>query len=312
MIVDASPDYETTNVPKIGWRRRIHGLVGSNKFDIFIMLCIIGNMGQMAVQYEGCSEIYINKLERVNLVFTTIFLLECILKLFAYGRTFFRNAWNNFDFIVVFSSLLDIVIGLMDAGDLSFLRIGPQIGRVMRVLRVSRVIRLIGKNKGLSALIDTIIFSLPSLMNVLGLLFLILFMFAILGSFFFRNIRKGAIIGPEMNFKNFGNSMLMVFRMTTGEDWNNIMFDCMRTEDDCEMSGTCGTPYAAAYYVLFILISTYIMLNLFVLVILQQFDKYYLPKDNVLERFKNDFENFKETWKEFTLARYNCLKIKES
>jgi hypothetical protein len=196
MIVDASPDYETTNVPNIGWRRRIHGLVGSNKFDIFIMLCIIGNMGQMAVQYEGCSEIYINKLENVNLVFTTVFLLECILKLFAYGRTFFRNAWNNFDFIVVFSSLLDIMISLMDEADLSFLRIGPQIGRVMRVLRVSRVIRLIGKNKGLSALIDTIIFSLPSLMNVLGLLFLILFMFAILGSFFFRNIRKGAIIGP--------------------------------------------------------------------------------------------------------------------
>jgi hypothetical protein len=45
MIVDASPDYETTNVPKIGWRRRIHGFVGSPKFDIFIMLCIIGNMG---------------------------------------------------------------------------------------------------------------------------------------------------------------------------------------------------------------------------------------------------------------------------
>ena len=54
------------------------------------------------------------------------------------------------------------------------------------------------------------------------------------------------------------------------------------------------------------------MLNLFVLVILQQFDKYYLPKDNILEKFKNDFENFKETWKEFTLSRYNCLKIKES
>jgi|LauGreDrversion4_2_1035121.scaffolds.fasta_scaffold349919_1 hypothetical protein len=182
----------------------------------------------------------------------------------------------------------------------------------MRVMRVSRVIRLIGKNKGLSALIDTIIFSLPSLMNVLGLLFLILFMFAILGSFFFRDIKKGLIIGPDMNFKNFGNSMLMVFRMTTGEDWNNIMFDCMRTEDDCIMSGTCGSPYAAIYFVLFILFSTYIMLNLFVLVILQQFDKYYLPKENVLERFKNDFENFKETWKEFTLARYNCLKIKES
>jgi hypothetical protein len=79
----------------------------------------------MAVQYEGCSDLYIKKLEKVNLVFTSIFLIECILKLFAYGRTFFRNAWNNFDFIVVFSSLLDIIIGLLDAGDLSFLRIGP-------------------------------------------------------------------------------------------------------------------------------------------------------------------------------------------
>jgi hypothetical protein len=56
------------------------------------------------------------------------------------------------------------------------------------VLRVSRIIRLIGKYKGLQALIETIIFSLPSLLNVLGLLFLILFMFAILGSFFFSNI----------------------------------------------------------------------------------------------------------------------------
>jgi hypothetical protein len=97
---------------------------------------------------------------------------------------------------------------------------------------------------------------------------LILFMFAILGSFFFRNIKQGKILSDEMNFKNFGSSMLMVFRMCTGEDWNNIMYDCMRTEDDCQMSGTCGTPYAAVYFILFILVSTYIMLNLFVLVIL--------------------------------------------
>ena len=183
---------------------------------------------------------------------------------------------------------------------------------MLRVLRVSRIIRLIGKYKGLQALIETIIFSLPSLLNVLGLLFLILFMFAILGSFFFSNIERGVIINENMNFSNFGKSMLLVFRMTTGEDWNNIMFDCMRVDEKCLMTNTCGSPYAVIYFILFILISTYIMLNLFVLVILQQFDKYYLPKDNIIQRFKGDLTNFKQTWKEFTFARYSCLKIKES
>ena len=140
--------------------------------------------------------------------------------------------------------------------------------RVLRVLRVSRILRLIGKYEGLQALISTITFSLPSLFNVFSLLMLLLFMFSILGVFFFRDITRGEIIDETMNFNNFGQAMIMLFRVSTGEDWNRIMFDTMRTED-CIPNETCGTPYAPIFFILFILICTYIMLNLFILVIIQ-------------------------------------------
>jgi len=182
---------------------------------------------------------------------------------------------------------------------------------VLRVLRVSRILRLIGKYEGLQALIQTITFSLPSLLNVFSLLMLIFFMFSILGVFFFKDIKSGDAINETMNFSNFGSAMIMLFRISTGEDWNRIMFDTMRTED-CIPGETCGTMWAPAYFISFILICTYIMLNLFVLVILQQFDKYYLPKDNIISKFKRNLQNFKDTWRDFTQEKYNCLKIKES
>lgn len=57
---------------------------------------------------------------------------------------------------------------------------------------------------------------------------------------------------------------------------------------------------------------SYVMLNLFILVIIQQFEKYYLPKENTIQLFKNDFTNFMKVWKKFTLEKYRCLKLKEN
>lgn len=117
---------------------------------------------------------------------------------------------------------------------------------------------------------STITFSLPSLLNVLFLLFLVYFMFAILGVFFFREVVTGRVINEFMNFSNFSHAMLMLFRMTTGEDWNLVMYDCMLTPaDGCIEGETCGTILAPLYFVSFMMICSNIMINLFVLVILQ-------------------------------------------
>ena len=87
-----------------------------------------------------------------------------------------------------------------------------------------------------------------------------------------------------------------MFSISTGEDWNRIMYDCMRLEPNCIPGKTCGTSLAPLFFITFILVVTHVMLNLFVLVIIQQFSKYYIEEDNPLARFEEDFEGFKKAW----------------
>jgi hypothetical protein len=84
-------------------------------------------------------------------------------------------------------------------------------------------------------------FSLPSLMNVFSLLMLIFFIFAVLGVFVFGHITDGVIIDSNVNFKNFGYAMMTLLKVSTGEEWNLIMYDTMNTSDDCIPYKTCGT-----------------------------------------------------------------------
>ena len=130
MITSASPDLETTNIPKNRLRRAVHNFVSSspdqtNKFDLFIMGCIVLNMILMAMQYENMPSNYGTILETVNYIFTAIFFIEAAIKLIAFGSSYFRNSWNVFDFSVVCASLVDIGMTFMNESSLKFLKVGP-------------------------------------------------------------------------------------------------------------------------------------------------------------------------------------------
>jgi hypothetical protein len=308
MICNEQP--EIVKIPKNKIRKWCFDLVrDEGRFANFIMGCIILNIFTMAATFEGQSDSYSNVLEKVNYFFTAAFAIECGSKLIAYAGNYFDTAWNKFDFFVVSASFLDIVMANMSANSLKVIRVGPQLARIMRVMRVSRLFKLLNKYKGLQALIQTITFSLPSVINAFALLSLVYFIYAVLGVFFFKNIIQGIIIDDYMNYTNFTYSLMMMLRFSTGEDWPTGMYDLMNTKADCIPDVNCGTTYAAFFFILFVLIQQYIMVDLFVLIILQQFDLYYLPDDNVLDRFKNDVTSFKYTWKRFS-ADFEGFKIR--
>lgn len=238
-------------------------------------------------------------LKITNYIFSTVFLVECVLKLFAYRSAYFQTAWNQFDFFVVCASIIDLGLELIGTGG-GMLSVAPQLARVLRVLRVSRVLRVAKSFKGLTALIQTITLSIPSLANVFGLLLLILFMFSILGVFFFRGIAGGLVINEYKNFWTFSDGFLLLFAISTGEDWNRLMYDCVNSQDCFEGQAPCSTEYAPAFYITFIMIVSHVMLNLFILVIIQQFDTYYVSDDNPLQKFKNNLDTFQETWSQLT------------
>ena len=297
MIARAEPNYNARTVPsQSNWRKPFHALVTCFEFEIFIAIIILLNMVQMAMLYEAASDTYLLVLDIINYTFTGIFTIETILKLIGFADSFWYDPWNVFDVVIVLCSYVDIVFSSMASTSLKMLRIGPQLLRVLRVLRVSRLLRLVKKYKRLQDIMEIIQLCLPSMMNVFALLTLILFIYAILGCYLFYDVSSGDSVNDFYNFYNFGYAMILCLKMATGEDWNKFMFDCARTSTSCAAGLGCGKLTAFIYFLTFKFIVTFIMLNLFILIVLQLFEKYFIETDNIVSKFKEDFELFQNTW----------------
>lgn len=149
---------------------------------------------------------------------------------------------------------------------------------------------------------QVIIYSLPSLLNVAALLFLIFFIFSILANRLFGKYREGEILNDYVNFSDFHKAFLLLFSASTGEDWHVLMFDCIKNS---------GGYSPVIFFVFFIVITQFIMLNLFIMVILQQFEDNFFSTDNALSNFELYEYNFKTIWTLYS-KKYGGKRIKEN
>ena len=122
--------------------------------------------------------------EVANFAFSIVFLLEAIFKLIAYGKRYFNDYWNVFDFFIVIGSLIFII--LKYGFRISLLSSATQ---VLRALRIGRIFKLFRNLKSLQIIFSTLITTLPALINVGGLCILILYIFAVIGMNFFAKVK---------------------------------------------------------------------------------------------------------------------------
>ena len=266
----------------------------------------------MAMNYENCHEKYNSALTIVNYVFTGIFIAECLLKLWAYfPPAYFHSAWNRFDFFVVVASIVDLVVANIDGIDAAFLK-SFQIIRVLRVLRVTRVLRLVKALKGLEKLIQTLTWSISALANVFILMVIIFCIFAILGCYFYDTITyrkykdKFMYINEYYNVDNFYNSFLLTFRSATGEAWPNMMMELAFVDTE-----VVAEAYAYIYMILSNFVNSIIMLNLFLMVTLQQYDEFTNKNYNPIEKFESFLTEFNNSWNKFTTPEDEGFRIKK-
>jgi len=146
----------------------------------------------MSLNFYQADVNYLNNLKTINAFLTWVFIGECAMKLISYGpRAYFHDGWNQFDFFVVSTSVFDILMSSLGKDVMSFLSVGPQIARVLRILRVSRLLRLVKSLQNLQKIIQTMVYSIPKLMNVVGLVFLFFFIQACLSWFLFKDVTFG-------------------------------------------------------------------------------------------------------------------------
>lgn len=226
MTAAVKTDFSLLQEPKNKGRLLVFKLVNLGYFDAFIMVCIILNIATMAMAFEGQTVQYTEILENINLAFTSVFIMETSLKIIAYGpKGFWSSGWNQFDMFVVASSIVDLLLNALGGSTMAFLRVGPQLMRIVRVLRVTRLLKLIKSMRDLQKLIEVLVLSLPSLMNIGALLMLVFFIYSVLGVFLFSSVKHGKEVTNYNNFWNFGYAMITLFRCATGENWYVIMFD---------------------------------------------------------------------------------------
>jgi len=192
-------------------------VVQSNKFEFFISAMIVSNTLFLCMDYTNAPYDYDNALEIGNMIFVIIFAIEACMKLIAYGfRYYFLENWNRFDFIIV---LLSVVA--LDDSLFSF-RVNA-----LRIIRVAKLLRMVKASKGLRHLLKTMWLSLSNIANVGMLLFIVFFTFSVAGLDLFGDLNDGEYINYNANFRSFYLAVMLLFRTSTGENWNGIMHDCI-------------------------------------------------------------------------------------
>lgn len=198
---------------------------------------------------------------------------------FYFDDNIFCFRWNQLDMFIVILSIAGIVFEEFEALELP---INPTIIRVMRVLRIARVLKLLKMAKGIRSLLDTVAEALPQVGNLGSLFFLLFFIFAALGVELFGKLECSEDhpcdgLGEHAHFKNFGMAFLTLFRIATGDNWNGIMKDALR--DDCDVSDDCQTNccvdpiLAPCFFVVFVLISQFVLVNVVVAVLMKHLEE---------------------------------------
>ncbi len=221
-----------------------HRLTKSHGFEYFIVALILANAVLLGVEtlprVTNEFHYWINLGHRITL---GIFIAEAFLKIFArWPRPdrYFRDGWNVFDFSIIVFSIIPATGGF---------------AVIARLARLLRLLRLVSAVPELRLIVATLVRSIPGMLHIVALMSLMVYVYAIIGYQLFHEH------DPE-HWRNLGISLLSLFRVVTLEDWTDIMYRAMEYH-----------PLTWIYFVSFVVFGTFVVINLFIAVVINNLDE---------------------------------------
>ncbi|XP_035382876.1 voltage-dependent N-type calcium channel subunit alpha-1B isoform X5 [Electrophorus electricus] len=298
--INAKPLTRYMPQDKHSYQYKMWKFVVSTPFEYSILTMIAVNTVVLMMKFYDAPKPYEEMLKWLNIIFTTLFSLECILKIIAFGPlNYLKEAWNIFDFVTVLGSITDILVTEIKTQNklinLSFLRL----------FRAARLIKLLRQGYTIRILLWTFVQSFKALPYVCLLIAMLFFIYAIVGMQVFGNIElnEDTSINHHNNFRTFFQALMLLFRSATGEAWHEIMLACLANRRCDQLSASsgneCGSDFAYFYFVSFIFLCSFLMLNLFVAVIMDNFE--YLTRDASILG-PHHLDEFIRVWAEYDPA----------
>uniref|UniRef100_A0A669QQE8 Voltage-dependent L-type calcium channel subunit alpha n=1 Tax=Phasianus colchicus TaxID=9054 RepID=A0A669QQE8_PHACC len=305
-------------IPKNPYQYQIWYVVTSSYFEYLMFFLIMLNTICLGMQHYNQSAEMNHVSDILNVAFTVLFTLEMILKLMAFKAKV--RAGHSLSQSIAFGSevillILDDAIwgahfpGAPHLPCLSSMCDPDDNSRVsitfFRLFRVMRLVKLLSRGEGVRTLLWTFIKSFQALPYVALLIVMLFFIYAVIGMQMFGKIAMvdGTQINRNNNFQTFPQAVLLLFRCATGEAWQEILLDCSygkRCDPESDYAEgeeyTCGTGFAYFYFISFYMLCAFLIINLFVAVIMDNFD--YLTRDwSILG--PHHLDEFKRIWAEY-------------
>jgi voltage-gated sodium channel len=251
-----------THQNRFSVQSKVSALIESRLFQSFITTVIVLNAISIGLETYAFFKPYQKVFFIVDCLFLTIFVIELSLKLFVQKQHFFKNNWNVFDFVIVAGSLI-----LYNTNFVS----------VLRIFRVLRVLRTITSVPSLRRIVNALFMAIPTISSVIILMSIIFYVYAVIGTMFF------SAIAPEY-FGNLQLSLLTLFQTFTLESWASGIFRPIFAE----------SGWSWLYFVSFIIIATFIMINLIVGEIVNNAQKISQEIEDETGELKEDTKEIKE------------------
>lgn len=225
---------KTVSEPAPGLRARARALIEHPRLDQAIVALIVANAITLGLETAPAIVTrFGDVLQVIDRTVLSVFVAELLLRLFVYRSHFFHDPWRVFDFVIV-------GIALMPAsGAFS----------VLRALRVLRVLRLVSMVPSMRGVVSALLAALPGMASIISLMALVLYVSAVMATQLF------GVIAPEF-FGSLGASLFTLFQVMTVEGWPEIARGVM-----------AQSPYAWIFFVTYLLIATFMVLNLFIAVV---------------------------------------------
>lgn len=217
------------------WRSRIEDVVNAKWFINSITVLILANAATLGLETNAqIMAVHGDLIRTIDHLILSAFVIEILLKIFACGGRFFKSGWNLFDFAIVSISLLPAS--------------GPF--AVLRTLRVLRVMRLISTVPSLRRVVSALLAAIPGMASVMSILLVIFYVSAVMTTQIF-----GAVNDAHMQeyYGTIGDSMFTLFQIMTLENWDEIAHTTMEF-----------FPSSWAFFVVFIVVASFAVLNLFI------------------------------------------------
>uniref|UniRef100_A0A915EEL3 Sodium leak channel NALCN n=1 Tax=Ditylenchus dipsaci TaxID=166011 RepID=A0A915EEL3_9BILA len=300
-------------------RRRLYELTMSRSFNQFFAVLVVLNSATLLLPWNVEEEE--NEMHNILYFITAmsafincLFAVEILLKVMAFTASgFWQSRRNRIDLLITALGI-SCWRWVVAAAEKGFKRFTYTLGYVIVVLRFFTIA---GRNTTLKMLMLTVIMSVfRSFFIIMAMVLLVLF-YAYTGVILFGMVKYGQAVSKHVNFRSGSEALVVLFRSVTGEDWNDIMHDSSRSAPFCYWrpgmnywETDCGNYYGALiYFCSFYLIITYIVRNLLVAIIMENFSLFYSSEEDALLSYA-DIRNFQLVWNMVDVEQKGAIPVR--